>query len=164
MAANTPGFDDMHDIVVSDPVSWWPAAPGWYVVVLAILIVASHQLTKAIQKRRRNLFRRDALSELQQLPPEDLPALIKRVALHLAPREEVASLSGEAWLSFLDHTGNTKAFSQGPGRLLLQLSYQPHAEIEQHQPEYQQLIHTLSLWIKQSRTGFQPVDKPNTQP
>ena len=54
-----------------------------------------------------------------------LPALVKRTALAAYPRERVASLSGEAWLEFLDRTGGTREFTDGAGRLLIDLAYDP---------------------------------------
>jgi Ca-activated chloride channel homolog len=72
---------------------------------------------------RAAAYRRAALAEWQQLKTRaadpmqreaalrQLPELIKRTALAAFPRESVASLSGIAWLRFLDHTGHTDAFT-----------------------------------------------------
>lgn len=128
MAANhVPGFDDMHDIVVSEPVSWWPLASGWYVLILVLAMAIIWFGVKTFKQWKKNAYRRAALRELKSISPADLPALVKRVSLCIYPREQVATLSGEAWLEFLDQSGNTQDFTQGPGRNLLELSYNPNA-------------------------------------
>jgi hypothetical protein len=165
VAANqVPDFDDMHDIVVSEPVSWWPLAPGWYVFMLIFAMAMIWVGVKYWRKWKANQYRRDALRELDDISPHDLPTLVKRVGLSAWPRDEVANLSGDAWLKFLDQSGNTTDFTQGAGRLLLDLSYKPHSKIDHDSPEYQQLLKLIQRWIQQSRTGLQPVDNPSTQP
>jgi hypothetical protein len=163
-ADQVPDFDDMHDIVVSEPVSWWPLAPGWYVLMLILALALIWLGVKYWRKWRAHQYRRDALLELKEISPRHLPALVKRVCLSAWPRDEVANLSGDAWLKFLDQSGNTTDFTQGAGKILLDLSYNPHSQITQNSPEYQQLLKLIQRWIQQSRTGLQPVDNLSTQP
>lgn len=120
-------FDQMHDIVVPDPISWWPLAPGWWVVLLILGIALLWLAAIGYRRWQNNAYRRQALHELETITPAELPALVKRVSLVTFPREKVATLSGEPWLEFLDQTGNTTDFTQGPGRHLLELSYNPNA-------------------------------------
>ena len=51
----------------------------------------------------------------------------RRAEFHLEPSEipraEVASLTGAAWLAFLDRTGRTDVFSRGPGRDLEAMAF-----------------------------------------
>lgn len=117
----------MHDIVVPDPISWWPLAPGWWVVLLILGIALLWLAAIGYRRWQNNAYRRQALHELETITPAELPALVKRVSLVTFPREKVATLSGEPWLEFLDQTGNTTDFTQGPGRHLLELSYNPNA-------------------------------------
>ncbi len=57
--------------------------------------------------------------------------LLRRVALHRYAREEVASLSGEAWLAFLDGAlGPDAPFQDGPGRVLGVGPYAPETLVE----------------------------------
>jgi hypothetical protein len=50
---------------------------------------------------------------------------LRRVALHRYPAEQVASLTGFAWLEFLDATGGAGEFCEGVGQVLETGPYRP---------------------------------------
>jgi hypothetical protein len=99
-------LQNLHDIIMPPPVSWWPPAPGWY-VVLGLLIGCLFVLAiQAFISYRRNAYRRAALDELQSADEGSdkigfISALLKRTALSAYPREQVASLTGKAWVRWL---------------------------------------------------------------
>lgn len=144
----------LHDIVVPDPVSWWPPAPGWYGVLLLLLTVTIGMGARAVRRWQRNAYRREALALLDELADREpgadwmvhLAAILKRTALSAFPREQVAALSGAAWLQFLDQTGRTIAFSQGPGQLLADLTYARQPLLP---ADASALLETVRAWIKQ---------------
>lgn len=120
-------------------VNWFPPAPGWWgVLVLLLVLVAAGAWVW--RRYRRQAFRREALlllaglqqrndlSPLQQL--DEISALLKRVAITVHGREAVAGFSGERWLRFLDESGQTTGFSNGPGRCLGASRFQPNAAID----------------------------------
>lgn len=129
------------------PVSWWPPAPGWWIAVL-LLTVCSILIYRY---RKKRVAQRAALYELKWLasnrndvkqPASRLNQLLKRYALVCWPAKEVAGLSGQSWLTFLDHNGGNGRFSNGPGRLLLSGPYQEvHADLDE-------LIDLARQWIK----------------
>ena len=88
------------------PIGWWPLAPGWWGVTIALL-VALIMLWIWVRKRRdRRSYRRLALAQLASLRAQKASAasvnrLLKAAALRAFPYEPVASLHGEQWLSFL---------------------------------------------------------------
>jgi len=154
-------LQNLHDIVVPDPVPWWPPAPGWYVLGAVILAALIWLLWRWIEHWKTTAYRRAALAELNQLSVRslqandrlnavrDLNVLLKRTALAFWSRTEVAGLSGEQWLEFLDRTGGTNAFSQGPGRLLPNVSYaKPHAHNDFSENQVADLMETAKRWIK----------------
>ncbi len=111
------------------PPGWWPPAPGWWLLAGALLLAATGTVW---WWRRRTRLRRVALRELDALaarrPPlpelaEALNRLLKRYALACYPRHQVAALTGQRWLAFLDAHGGHGRFRHGPGRALLALAY-----------------------------------------
>ena len=99
--SNDPArLQNLHDIVVPQPVSFWPPAPAWYVVLGLVLMGILWLVGRSILRYRRNAYRRAALAELQTLPADGpsaaprIAALLKRTALAAFPREQVAGLTG----------------------------------------------------------------------
>jgi hypothetical protein len=146
----------LRDIHLPDPIGLWPPAPGWW--LLAILLLASLLVSAllVLKKIRRNRYRRLALAELerhdwQQLSPTQAlqlaNQLFKQTALAAPFSNDVAGLSGNNWLAFLDQSGNTHEFSEGVGRLLKEGPYQPAlAAIDKDA-----LLKLTRQWIKQHR-------------
>jgi len=117
------------------PVSWMPQAAGWYVLAAMVVLALLAYAFIRWRRWRRNRYRREAQAELgaleqriadparRELALESLPALVKRTVLAWAPRASVASLTGHAWLDYLDRTLAGKPFTQGPGKHLEDLAY-----------------------------------------
>jgi hypothetical protein len=120
-----------------------PQTIGWYMVLGLILLAAGRLAYWLLRRRWRNRYRRSALAELDliehDLQRQDrraqalaaIPVLLKRTALSAYPRATVASLAGDAWLSFLDHTMGATAFADGEGRVLCELAYAPGLRLAQ---------------------------------
>lgn len=135
------------------PVGWWPPAPGWW--VLAALLVAALGLTW--WHRRRSALRRAALTELRRLELSQLDdtrlsagvnQLLRRVALACFPREQVAPLSGEAWLRFLDGRARVRGFCSGPGRVLATGPFAPACTLDRTA-----LLRLARQWIRANCRG-----------
>ncbi len=80
----------------------------------------------------------------------EIPALLKRTALAVFPRADVAGLSGEAWLGFLDASAGSTDFSSGPGRLLADLPYSP-AAASPPADQMRELLKISRRWIRRHR-------------
>lgn len=106
-----------HDIIEPAPIGWWPLAPGWWLLML-IVVSATIGLVVWWRRRQQRLAPlKQALRELQGLEQlwrqqQDaraacaaLSALLKRVARHCYPSEDIAPLAGAAWQAFLLRTG-----------------------------------------------------------
>jgi hypothetical protein len=147
----------LHDIVTAPPTPWWPPAPGWCVLAGIALVLLGSVALACLARWRRDLYRREALTKLDRiacdpLAPSSLAAiaeLLKRVALAAYPRDRVASLSGDAWLAFLDKSGGTDAFTRGAGRVLRDAAYRKDAPHEV--AEFSKLAHVVRQWITHHR-------------
>ncbi|VFQ47503.1 DUF4381 domain-containing protein [Desulfoluna butyratoxydans] len=152
-------LDNLHDIIPFSPQPLWPPAPGWYVIAWILAAAAAWLLITSALRWKRNRYRREALAELALInrgsPPTGdelapLPVLVKRTALAAYGRQTVAALTGEPWLAFLDTSLSTTAFTQGTGRLLIRIPYQPKAPLDP--AEAKNLIHLIETWIKKHET------------
>ncbi|MGJ8672778.1 DUF4381 domain-containing protein [Rubritalea sp.] len=96
-------LNDLRDF--SEPLSpsWWPLAPG---LVFALLLSAWVILCLGwwwLQKRKASAYRRAGLALLEEATTlRDLSVVLKRVAMVSFGREQVASLYGAEWVSYLE--------------------------------------------------------------
>ncbi len=123
---------DLKDIHLPDPVSFWPPAPIWYLVA-ALALFALIAIVYFIWKRQRNKrLQKRALKELEKIEQYKNPTkkilqlseLLRRVAIKVYSRQEVAGLSGKAWLQLLDQGLKTNEFTAGVGNIISTIPYQ----------------------------------------
>lgn len=160
----SPGADPLaalRDWHLPEPISWWPPAPGWWVLGGLILILMVIAVRWWGARRRRSAPARAALAELEALSSRlangsgqrhDVAAvsiLLRRLALARYPRDQVAGLTGPAWLAFLDRTGGADAFTQGPGQVLIERPYRPTGHCDPETPWDPAGLTTLAVrWIR----------------
>jgi hypothetical protein len=126
----------LRDIHLPEPVSWWPPAPGWWLLLmLGAITIAGIVLFKHIRKRR--LLKRTVLAELETIRRQyhdnhdhvllvkALSALMRRASISFYQRADSASLTGAAWLQHLDSTARRKEFKNGSGKILATAPYLP---------------------------------------
>ena len=116
-------LDQLLPPITPEAVSWWPPAPGWWLlaILLPLLSWGLWRLRKRLARRARKAARNNgldplrmaALRELEQLPRpqggepagawlQQLNALLKRLCREHYPSQQSHTLSGRAWLAFLD--------------------------------------------------------------
>jgi hypothetical protein len=160
-AADIPGLEKLHEILLPDPASWMPRTVGWYLVFGLIVVVIGWWVYSRFQHYRKNRYRKFALAELHIIERElqqpekrakalvQIPVLLKRTALAAFPRSDVAGLSGEKWLAFLDKTMGGKEFTGAEGRLLPEVAYAPPTRGEAVPREsVEKLLNLVRRWIK----------------
>lgn len=125
----------LRDLHLPPPVDWWPLAPGWWFVIALLALGLAWLIRLAWRKRqflapRRHAVRSLAAIEADYLRHQDpvllarqASELLRRTMLAYAPRHEVAGLTGEAWLSWLDRGLPVPYFHTEGGKSLLQLPY-----------------------------------------
>lgn len=129
----------LRDLHLPDAVGWWPLAPGWWLLVLVTAVAAGYGLWRLYRRRQINRPRRYALRELARYEAEYLEhrnpvmlgkqvsELLRRGMLAYVPRDEVAGLTGESWLAWLDQGMPLPYFHTQGGKSLLQLPYRDPA-------------------------------------
>lgn len=142
----------LRDIHLPEPVGWWPPAPGWWGILFVLALLIAGWVWLRV-RRARKAVKRAALRELTVLRADcalqrteklrRLSVLMRRTALSVFPRRQVAGLTGIAWLRFLDGPAAHKPFSQGVGRLLTEGPYRLQAD-----EELDALFGACEVWIK----------------
>lgn len=133
----------LRDLHLPEAASWWPLAPGWWILIALALLGLAFLVRAWLKMRARGAARRFALRQLNEIVAEyqerknpvefgvQLSELLRRTMLAYAPRLDVAGLTGEAWLARLDEGLAQPVFSNGPGRQILELPYRrPDAELD----------------------------------
>lgn len=83
------------DIHWPEPVSLWPPAIGWVLLLIVLLLTLSIALLLAYRHHRANAYRRQALDELSTLDTQNqeqaaaaLSQLLRRCQLHIDPNAD----------------------------------------------------------------------------
>ncbi len=125
----------LRDLHLPEPVSGWPPAPGWWFLAAMLMLGLVWLLVWYIRHRAFTAARRHALRSLETYSTEyvkhgnavllgkQLSELLRRTMLAYAPRAEVAGLTGEAWLEWLDRDLDRSHFVEGDGRPLIDWPY-----------------------------------------
>jgi len=149
-------LNQLLDIHPPIPVSFWPPAPGWWIVAVFLTLFSGIVGWRYRRYYLSQSFKRIAIQKLKQLHKNyqhnhnstqlviELSILLRRVALAKFPRRQVAGLIGTAWLQFLDEKmGNTKEFTEGQGQVLRTAPYQKSSHID-----IKTLLNLATVWIE----------------
>lgn len=149
-------LSQLRDIHLPTPVSWWPPAPGWW-LLLALLILVAVMLGWYLRRRSRRLdLYRAALQELDEIRQHfdkerdssrlaaELSRLLRRVAISIRLDEDVAGLTGTAWLAWLDAQVDGNSFTEGAGQFLTDGAYRPIGELQ----DADELLDIVEDWLK----------------
>lgn len=157
--------DQLRDIRGLDTVPWWPPAPGWWLVAIALgllifvfvkwrLITATRYKMRVVlwqgaaTKQLRSLRRRIGTTPAKELTSE-FSELMRRVAMARCGRESCAGLSGRAWLSWLrDH--DPAGFDwTGHADALIHVPYAPPGTAV-NDATLQRLVDAALVWTRRS--------------
>ncbi len=158
----------LKDIHLPESIHWWPPAIGWWLlaILLPLTIAAVIHLYRRLRRQTALKTARKMLAALRQDKNRDplqtlmaLSTLLRRVAISTAPRVDVASLSGEAWLAYLDASCQDAPFSQGAGRCLSDVQYRKTVP---EGVDLEALFMLCERWLKQQRKNTLSPRERNT--
>jgi Domain of unknown function (DUF4381) len=165
-AGSSGQLGSLQELPLPAAVSYAPQTIGWALIAAILLAAALLALWAVLRRRRRQRYRRLALKELAGIEASlsagraagssrveslaAIPRLLKRTSLAAAPREQVAALSGDAWLAFLRRTQGTRGrFDETSAALLAVASYAPADRIEAiSEIDAARLIEQARDWIE----------------
>jgi hypothetical protein len=131
----------LRDIHVPGEPSWWPPAPGWWLLGLVLIAIIVYLATIWLRARRLHRARAELLQEFEavrRIHPSNTEAaaqiaalsmLLRRASKHYAP--QALTLRDQPWLHYLDADDPSRPFSAGVGQLLLDAPYRAHVEPHQ---------------------------------
>ena len=163
MFAEANQFRDI-DAALGNP--WWPLAPGWWLLLAGLVLLAlalwrfdlvwrlrlpipmvtlGSWRWEAGRELRR--LRRDATSASIKHSAAELSELLRRIAMARHGRGACAGLHGTDWLGWLA-THDPKGFDWlGRGKLLLNAPYAPAARAETERAVLIGLIDAAMEWV-----------------
>lgn len=135
---------DLRDIHLPEPISWWPVAPGWWLLLASLIVIlvfvfltkkhySSKQLNREIKTELEQIKRQFKKSNNKLELAKSLSVLLRRASISLYSEKEVAGLTGDQWLAFLDKTqqekssSSTHKFTTETGKALITAPYLPES-------------------------------------
>ena len=124
----------IRDIHLPETIGWFPPAIGWWILAIVIpictfflIVIIKRLRQKTAVKLARKLIKQlehdDKLSDIQKVC--ELSGLLRRVAVSTSQKnDDVAGLTGRAWLDYLDQPLKEASFKHGVGRCLIEAPYQ----------------------------------------
>lgn len=144
---------NLRDVHLPEAVSAWPPAPGWWVVAALLITALGALALLAWRRHQQRGYLRDALVQIQALPlhkslspAEQLRRandILKRCAITAYPQCDVAPLSGESWLAFLNQYSDSPLFEDSDYWLSAWYKHEVPSEISRA------FIARAETWLKQ---------------
>jgi hypothetical protein len=160
---------NLRDIHLPEAISWWPLASGWWLLLACLVLLAvivffikkahkSKQLNREVNieiKKIKTQFRRTKNKyELAQ----SLSLLLRRSSISFYSEKDVAGLTGEQWLAFLDGTtsetnsfSNAEKFQSKTGNALIVAPYLP--KTNDFDFDAQALVRLCENWLKTQKVS-----------
>jgi hypothetical protein len=162
--------DTLRDIHGLDGVPWWPLAPGWWYVLVAVALVPvvislGYWFTyhgpwlgwRSDARRKLSALRR----ELPKGNPRDvagrLSELLRRIAMARSGRRVAAGLTGETWLHWLAEMDTSGFEWEKRGQMLLKAPYMPPSMVVERK-EVAALIRAATRWIDATKPARNRTD------
>lgn len=100
-------LSQLRDIHLPPPISWWPLAPGWWILIFAGIFAFIYLTRILMQRYRSNLYRRQALKKLSLIILNSQKCNTEKLALIM---ELLKQAVGSAYQGDHFNSQNTKDF------------------------------------------------------
>jgi hypothetical protein len=159
---DTEALQALQEIPLPPPISYRPQTWGWLVLLIIVIAIIAALIFSRWRAYQTNRYRREALIALSHIEIQlrdsdtrvaglrELPVLIKRTALSATARVNVAALSGDDWLRFLENSipKRNQFFSDDMGKLLWRCAYADSTALNSTtKKEIDSLCRFLRVWI-----------------
>ncbi len=165
---NPEALKSLRDIHLPEPISWWPLAIGWWLLLGALLFLIwltywsikrkkasvdkKHTTWKTVLQEAQQLWQKLSVDAKQhpdksaQIAAECV-ALIRRVAVHHPnANASIAGIVGRDWLRWLDQQWDESGFNEALGSYFLQAAYQPASELDKEKTA--ELLKVCGQWLE----------------
>ena len=145
---------ELRDIHLPEASLWWPPAPGWW-ISLALIVLLAWLLPRLLRWLRRKPLRRLSQQELARIRLNyqqghsdravlgEVSALLRRVTMSYYGREQYASATGSQWLEQLQTLAPGAGFSVEQLELLAHQRYRAHCEFD-----VEALLQSTGTWLR----------------
>ncbi len=152
-------LSQLYDIEGLDSISWWPLAPGWWVLISIFALILIGVGVYYYQRRKfRQSWQWRILSQLsfmeKNLKEEnshstlcELSELIRRITMHQYSRTKCAGLEGRTWLLWLKEHDPYQFDWEHKGKFLIEAPYAP-APLPVSLEEILNIIKAIRGWVK----------------
>lgn len=143
----TDALSELADIHMPGDVSWWPLAPGWWVVIAVALALLAYGAWRMFQRQLLQRRLNAALAEVSRARKQleaasandmasrlifvnEVNAVLRRVALLHDNPHQVAGLSGHAWVNYLRNYDSARLLNQQLADTLSQGRFAPRCDVD----------------------------------
>lgn len=143
----------LRDIHLPDPISWWPLAPGWWVLIGVLLIVTpllvftwfwlkQHRVKRAVIREFKAIEAQFYVHNDAHVLAQELSKLARRAALAYDPSRATAAITGTQWWHHLARLSDPSIALSSIQSALHQAPYRAYDDIDSNA-----LLHTYRAWI-----------------
>ena len=114
-------------IQLPEPISWWPLAPGWWVMIISVITLSIWIISRLVKWHSANRYRKEALQLISLIDKSQNFTSAQKLLLTLEilkqtvnsayPEEHFSSLNLSAFLGFLQISCKAAVFQNLPNDL-----------------------------------------------
>jgi len=144
----------LKDIHLPDVGLWWPPAPGWWVILISVILMIVF-MPKFLRWLRWKPVKKLSLRELDRIRTEldsgvddrkiaqEISILLRRTLISYSSRAVAASTTGESWLAQLNQLSGEEYFTAEQNEWLRVGQYRPSVRCEM-----EAMLQSCENWIK----------------